>query len=242
MIELHGITIANNPKQPLAEGLSVDLAQGTLTALIGRNGCGKSTLLRAISGAQRPLKGTVSINGVDPARTPAAKLAQTVAVVTTESVRVRNLTCRELVAIGRSPHTGLLGRLSAHDEAAVDAALNAVGMSGFAGRQVTQMSDGETRRIMLARALAQDTPAILLDEPTSFLDVGGRYEICELLGRLAHEQQKTILYSTHELEPAMRYADNILLLSGRSGLLLPPADMRLAPEFKALLGGRTLSL
>ena len=213
MIELQNITIANNPKHPLLQGQSLSIPRATLTALIGRNGCGKSTLLRAMAGIQRPLQGTVTINGVDVSHASARKLARLVAVITTESIKVDNLTCRQLVSYGRAPHTGMLGRLSASDEQIVDEALQTVGMEQFAQRKVGQISDGEGRRILLARALAQQTPVILLDEPTSFLDVPGRYEISALLGRLAREQGKTIVYSTHELDPAYLNADNLLYMS-----------------------------
>lgn len=232
MIELHDISIANDSARPLISNQSLTIASGSLTALIGRNGCGKSTLLRVLSGAQRAACGRVIINNLDVARASARELALTIAVITTESVRVENLTCRQLVSYGRSPHTGLLGRLTPADEAIVGNALEAVGMTEFADRRVSRISDGEGRRIMLARALAQETPVILLDEPTSFLDVPGRYGIAALLGRLAREQGKTILYSTHELEPAFREADNILLMRPEGLLLLPPDEMRLSAEFK----------
>lgn len=234
MIELQNITIANDPKRPLVARRSLTLCEGTLTALIGRNGCGKSTLLRAISGEQNPIEGKVLINGLDTAGALPRELAALVAVITTESVRVSNLTCRELVSYGRSPHTGLFGRLSEKDNQIIDESLVAVGMTDFANRKVTEISDGESRRIMLARALAQQTPVILLDEPTSFLDVPGRYEIASLLSRLAHDEHKTILYSTHELDPAFRYADMMLLMHSCDLTLSSPADMRTNPDFTAL--------
>lgn len=232
MIELQDITIANDSARPLISNQSLTIASGSLTALIGRNGCGKSTLLRVLSGTQRAASGRVIINNLDVARASARDLAMSIAVITTESVRVENLTCRQLVGYGRSPHTGLLGRLTPADEAIVDSALEAVGMTAFADRRVSRISDGEGRRIMLARALAQETPVILLDEPTSFLDVPGRYEIAALLGRLAREQGKTILYSTHELEPAFREADNILLMRPKGLLMLPPEKMKSSVEFQ----------
>lgn len=213
MIELRDLTIGNS--SPLLVEQNLTLPSNTLTALIGRNGSGKSTLLRVISGEQSPIAGEVIIGGINPAKVTTAELAKIVSVVTTESVRVRNLTCRQLIALGRSPYTGLFGKLSAKDEQKVDDALNAVGMGEFANRQITQISDGEMRRIMIARALAQDTPVMLLDEPTSFLDVPGRYEICRLLAELAHKHGKTILYSTHELEQARECADEIILIANR---------------------------
>lgn len=232
MIELMDLTIGN--ASPLLVKQTLHFAAGTLTALIGRNGSGKSTLLRVMSGAQKALAGEVTIGGVNPATASVSELARIVGVVGTESVRIRNLTCRELVSLGRSPHTGLFGRLNEHDVKAVNDAMGLVGMREFAERQVTEISDGEMRRVMIARALAQDTPVILLDEPTSFLDVPGRYEVCRLLARLTQERGKTIVYSTHELEPALQYANNIALLADKSLLMLPPADMRVNSQFKSL--------
>lgn len=223
MIQLRNISLANSPERQLIANQSVSIPGGTLTALIGRNGCGKSTLLRAMAGLRKPQQGEILINAINVGRASAAELARLVAVITTESPRVENLTCRQLVAYGRAPHTGLLGRLSAQDELIIDQALSTVGMQSFATRKISNISDGEGRRIMLARALAQQTPVILLDEPTSFLDVPGRYEIAALLRRLATEQGKTIVYSTHELEPAFRFANNILFMSAE-GLLLDPPD------------------
>lgn len=234
MIELQDVTIANSPASPLVSHQSLTIAPGTLTALIGRNGCGKSTLLRAMAGTQKPAEGLITINGLNTSRASARKLADTIAVITTESVRVRDLTCRELVAYGRAPHTGLLGRLSANDNEIIDRALQATGMSAFASRRVAHISDGESRRILLARALAQQTPVILLDEPTSFLDVPGRYEISALLGKLAHDEDKTIVYSTHELEPAFQHADNILLMRPEGFIMLPPERMRRCSGFNEL--------
>ncbi len=234
MISLNDLTISNSPERILLRDASLTLPDNTLTALIGRNGCGKSTLLRVIAGLQKPLGGSVTINGVNPHKAPAAKLASTVAVVTTDAPRVANLTCRELASLGRAPYTGLFGRLSAADRQRVDRAIAAVGMDSFASRRVTSLSDGEMRRIMIARALVQDTPAILLDEPTSFLDVPGRHEICSLLAALARNEGKTILYSTHELEPALRMAGYMLLIDGARATLLPPAAMRAHPPFRLL--------
>lgn len=210
MIELLNLTIANDPNRILLQNKSIHLEKGTLTALMGRNGSGKSTLLRVMAGLQKPVSGKVMIDGVDVCRAPAKQLSSLIAVITTENPRIENLTCRQLVAYGRAPHTGLLGRLSAEDEQIVDESLQLVGMQEFAQRKINHISDGERRRITLARALAQQTPVILLDEPTSFLDIPGRFEIAGLLARLCHDRQKTIVYSTHELAPAQEYADKIL--------------------------------
>ncbi len=238
MIELHNITIANDPQHPLVTGQSLSIPKATLTALIGRNGCGKSTLLRAMAGIQRPLSGEITIDGTNVDRASARTLARLVAVITTESPKVENLTCRQLVSYGRAPHTGMLGRLSAADGAIIDSALQTVGMVHFAERKVGRISDGEGRRIMLARALAQQTPVILLDEPTSFLDVPGRYEISALLRRLAREEGKTIVYSTHELDPAYLNADNILMMSAEGLRLGAPGSKAMQAVRRSFEGVR----
>lgn len=232
MIEFKNLTIGNSA--PLLVDQTLQFAPRTLTALIGRNGSGKSTLLRVMAGAQKAMKGQVTIDGLNPATASVSELAHKVAVVNTDTVKIRNLTCRQLVGMGRAPLTGLFGRLYSHDLKAVDDALADVGMTDLALRQVTEISDGEMRRVMIARALVQDTPVILLDEPTSFLDVPGRYEICRLLARLAHIHGKTIVYSTHELEPALKYADAVALLADLSLLMLPPDEIRVNQQFKSL--------
>lgn len=234
MIELKNLSIANDPKRTLLSDVSLTLEAGTLTAVIGRNGCGKSTLLRTLSGLQKPRTGSVFIEGHDCFRTPPRLLSRMVATVSTDIVRIDNLTCREMVGMARSPYTGLLGRLSDGDSRIVDSALASVGMESFASRQVSRLSDGETRRVMIARALAQSTPVILLDEPTGFLDVPGRYEICALLGRLAREQKKTIVFSTHELEPAFAQADSVALIHNCGLLVLPPEQMSRQPVYRQL--------
>lgn len=231
MIELRDLSIGNDKHNELVSKQTLTLGRATLTALTGRNGCGKSTLLRVMSGLQKPMGGKVMIDGRDIGEMSARQRATTVAIVTSEAVRAECLTCREFVGLGRSPHTGLFGRLDNEDRRHVAEALAATGMSGFAERRVTELSDGEKRRVMLAHALAQDTPVILLDEPTSFLDVPGRFEICELLSRLAHEQDRTIVYSTHELQPALHFSDNILFMRPEGLMLASPADMSVRPEF-----------
>lgn len=242
MIQFQDISISNSPGKLLVTGLTQTLAPGTLTALIGRNGCGKSTLLRVLAGLQRPSCGKIMLGELNPHKATTTELAASVAVVTTSGVNVRRLTCTEMVSIGRSPHTGVFGRLNRQDQEIVEQAMEAVGMQDFGKREVSTLSDGETRRIMIARALAQDTPIILLDEPTSFLDVPGRYDVCELLGSLARQRRKTIFYSTHELEPAMKYADSIMLIANGKALTLPPEEMRRSEAFKDLTGGRILAI
>lgn len=192
---------------------SLDFPSTSLTALIGRNGSGKSTLLRAIAGINDSFSGKVMIEGQKIKDIPSGERAKLLSFVNTERPRITNLTARDVVGMGRAPYTDWIGRLSAADEEIVTDSLAKVGMTDYADRQLATMSDGECQRVMIARALAQDTPVILLDEPTSFLDLPSRYELVELLSRLAHDSGKTILFSTHELDIALRRADWVALLA-----------------------------
>ncbi|MCM1532677.1 MAG: ABC transporter ATP-binding protein [Ruminococcus flavefaciens] len=211
MIELHQFSIGYG-EHGLLSNVNVTIGNGCLTALIGRNGSGKSTLLRAIAGLNKNYAGHININGHDMTGMKAEQLARNLAYVSTERTRIPNLRCRDVVALGRAPYTDWLGRLGHNDSIIVDRALETVGMANYAERTMDTMSDGECQRIMIARALAQDTPIILLDEPTSFLDLPNRYELCNLLGRLAHNQEKCILFSTHELDIAMKMCDYLAVV------------------------------
>lgn len=185
----------------------------SITALIGRNGAGKSTLLRAIAGLRKFDEGGGYISGEEIEKMSPAALAKLISFVTTERTRIPYMNCRAIVAAGRSPYTDWRGVLSDADNAIVDHSLERVGMTHYASRSMVGMSDGECQRIMIARALAQDTPIILLDEPTSFLDLPGRWESVELLRGLARDEGKCIVYSTHELDIALRLADEIALIA-----------------------------
>jgi iron complex transport system ATP-binding protein len=144
------------------------------------------------------------------------RLAETIGFVSTERVRVTNLRVRDVVALGRTPYTDWTGRLSPEDTAAVEGALEQVGMSDFHAKHIDTLSDGEAQRVMTARVLAQDTPVILLDEPTAFLDFYARREVCELLARLAHEYGKTIIFSSHELDLVREFADGQMEIADSS--------------------------
>ncbi len=225
MITLHDFSIGYG-MQTLLCGVEAEIEKGKLTALIGRNGTGKSTLLRAIAGLNRRYSGRIMLDGRNTADMRAAELAKQLAFVTTERIRIANLRCEQVVALGRAPYTDWIGRMQDADREIVRQSLASVGMEEYAGRTMDKMSDGECQRIMIARALAQSTPVILLDEPTSFLDMPNRYELCTLLARLAHEEGKCILFSTHELDIALSTADAIALIDPPQLHCLPTAKMR----------------
>ena len=209
----------------LIENLSATVERGALTALVGRNGTGKSTLLRAIAQLGEVLSGEILLDGRPLQTLAPSEMASMVAFVTTDKVRIANLRCRDVVALGRAPYTNWIGRMQEQDKAIVEQALESVGMSDYADKTMDRMSDGECQRIMIARALAQQTPMILLDEPTAFLDMPNRYELCTLLRRLAHEEQKCILFSTHELDIALSLCDAIALIAPPELHILPTDDM-----------------
>lgn len=211
MIELHNFSIGYGDRL-LLDNVNASFKKGQLIALIGRNGTGKSTLLRAIAGLNRHYSGEVLIDGKNIRTLRPEEKARTISFVTTERTRIANLRCEDVVAIGRAPYTNWIGRMQDIDKEIVRESLTAVSMTEYAGRTMDKMSDGECQRIMIARALAQDTPAILLDEPTSFLDMPNRYELVALLQSLAHTKEKCVLFSTHELDVALQMCDSIALV------------------------------
>lgn len=190
---------------------------GMLTCLIGANGAGKSTLLRTIAGFQLPLEGTVLLGGDDVRALSPRQRAERMAVVLTDRPDVMCTTVWEMVATGRAPFTGFWGRLSGKDRDIVTRSLRLVGIEWMADRTVASLSDGERQKVMIAKALAQQTPIILLDEPTAFLDYPSRVEVMQLLLNIAHEEHKTVLLSTHDLDLALHTADRIWLFEKERG-------------------------
>ena len=239
MIELRDFSIGYGQRR-LLEDVNVTIPSRNLTALIGRNGTGKSTLLRAVAGLNRNYSGHIDIDGKDIRSVAPDEMARMMALVTTERVRVSGLKCEDVVAIGRAPYTNWMGRLQEQDREIVAESLKAVGMEAYARRTMDRMSDGECQRVMIARALAQDTPVMLLDEPTSFLDLPNRYELCTLLAKLAHEQGKCILFSTHELDIALALSDSIALIDPPRLHCLPTEEMRRSGHIERLFNNPSL--
>lgn len=224
MIKLNDITLSFGSRT-LIERASAHFECGRMTALLGRNGTGKSTLLRAIASLGEVQGGVIEIGGRDLCDLSNAELARMVAFVNTERVSVEAMTAYDLVAVGRSPYTDWSGRLRSSDHEAIERSIRIAGVEHLADRYVDTLSDGECQRVMIAKALAQDTPAILLDEPTSYLDMPNRYELCTLLGRLAHDEGKCVLFSTHELDIALTLSDNIALVDTPQLLYMPTGEM-----------------
>lgn len=207
ILETRNLTVGYAGRIVLRD-LDLSLGAGELTVLIGANGSGKSTLLRTLSGAQPALAGEVIVDGRAVKNMRPSELARRMALVLTDRRGGGGLTLSELVAIGRHPYSGFFGRLSADDRRAVADAIAAVGLSHMAQSYVAAMSDGERQKAMIARAIAQDTPLIVLDEPTAFLDVSSRFEVMELLRRQC-KAGKTILLSSHDIAPSLEVADRV---------------------------------
>ena len=225
MIELKELALGYG-QRTLLEMVNARMTGGQLIALLGRNGAGKSTLLRAMMGLEKPQSGEIILQGKNITSLKPEKLARNISFVTTDKVRIANLRCKDVVALGRAPYTNWIGQLQPEDQSRVDNAMRLVGMTDYAEKTMDKMSDGECQRIMIARALAQDTPVILLDEPTAFLDLPNRYELCSLLARLAHDEGKCIFFSTHELDIALSLADSIALIDPPQLVCLPTDEMR----------------
>jgi iron complex transport system ATP-binding protein len=196
----------------VASDLTASICQGELTCLLGANGVGKSTLMRTLASFQPRLGGQILLQGTSIDSYTDKQLSRIIGVVLTEKPDVKNLTVRELVGLGRSPYTDFWGRLTSADYAIVDESIACVGIEPLSRRFIDTLSDGERQKVMIAKALAQQTPIIYLDEPTAFLDFPSKVETMQLLRRLARERQKTIFMSTHDLELALQVADTLWLM------------------------------
>lgn len=199
----------------VVEDISLSLPCGRLVCLLGPNGAGKSTLLRTLCGFQPPIEGTVTISGSDITTMSAAEVARLVSVVLTDRPLTPSLTAAEMVGMGRAPYTGFWGRLSDEDRRLVSEAMQTVGIAPLATRRMGRLSDGERQKVMIAKALAQHTPVIVLDEPTAFLDYPSKVAVMKTLARLAHDEGKTILMSTHDLELAAQLGDELMEIENK---------------------------
>ena len=193
--------------KPLFSNINLTLHKNSLTCLVGANGIGKTTFLRTLAGLQRPLSGVVEIDGNAISTLSPAQISRLVSVVLTDKVADSLITVNELVAMGRMPYTGFLGRLSDNDQKIVADSISRLGIDNISDCRLQEISDGQRQRAFIARALAQQTRIIILDEPTAFLDFRSRAEVMELLQNLAHNDGKSVLLSTHELDLAKRFGD-----------------------------------
>ena len=224
MIELRSAGVSRGGR-PVLEDVTLTVREGGWTTLIGANGAGKSTLLLAVAGAVAHT-GAVAVGGQDPRRTPAPKRARQIAIVWQNPLLPLDMTVEEYVMLGRTPHLGMLGRAGAHDRRAAAEALGRLDLGRLAARELGALSGGERQRATLARALAQEAPVLLLDEPTTALDVGRQQEALELVGELRAERGLTVLGAMHDLTLAGQYAERLALLdAGRLICHGPPAEV-----------------
>lgn len=221
----------------LAEHLNLSLRLGELTCLLGPNGIGKTTLMRTLAGMHAPLSGNVLLEGTDIHHLKVHHLAQRISVVLTDRVEIGNLTAYSVVTMGRYPYTGWLGQFDAEDKHVVQWAIQTTGIEHLVEKQLHHLSDGERQKVMIARALAQDTPLILLDEPTVHLDLPNRISIVNLLRRLVREIGKAALMSTHDLDLALQCADKIWLMHDDTLQAGVPEDLILNGAIKQVFQG-----
>lgn len=231
-IHINDLSIGYRTKHEIkrvASHIQARICSGELTCLLGENGVGKSTLLRTLSAFQPKLEGEITVLGREVDRYSDKELSTTIGVVLTEKCDIRNMSVRELVEMGRSPYTGFWGRLGKADKRIVEESIALVRIGNLASRMVHTLSDGERQKVMIAKALAQETPVIFLDEPTAFLDFPSKVEIMQLLHYLTRSMNKTIFLSTHDLELALQIADKVWLMDRTNGITTgTPEDLALS--------------
>lgn len=232
-ITLEQLSVGYKGFSPVVTDINVEIKSGELTCLIGSNGIGKSTLLKTLTGFLPKLGGRLLLDGRDIDLLSQRERAKYISIVLTYKADVQNLSVAEMVGMGRMPYTGFWGKLNDDDREIVAEAINMVGINHLKDRMVQTLSDGERQKVMIAKALAQQTPIILLDEPTSFLDFPSKVEMLQLLHRLAKETDKVVFLSTHDLELALRIADLLVELD-KNGLHVVPAE-KVQSEISKLL-------
>ena len=200
-------------KNTIANNLNLSLETGQLIAIVGANGIGKSTLLRTLTGIQKPLAGNVNLNGKDIHSFYPLEMAQNLSLVLTEKLPPSNLTVFELIALGRQPYTNWLGKLSHEDIEKVNQAIALTHIEHLANKKHHEISDGQLQIVLIARALAQDTPLIILDEPTTHLDLFHKVSVFKLLKKLSQETNKCILFSTHDIDLAIQLSDEMIVMT-----------------------------
>ena len=234
IISLSQLSVGYTLSHPVISDINLELRSGQLACLIGENGIGKSTLLKTLTGFLPKLKGSLLLGNRDIESFSQRELARQVSIVLTQKPDVQNLTIEEIIGLGRSPYTGFFGRLRAEDRKVVDDAIATMGIEKLRGRMIQTLSDGERQKVMIAKALAQETSVILLHEPTAFLDFPSKAETFQTLRRMAHERDKLILLSTHDLELAVRFADN--LLEVREGRLKEVSAADVKASMQTIMG------
>lgn len=218
----------------VATNINIDLHQGELIGLVGPNGIGKSTLLRTLSKVQKPLQGEVFINNRTLTQFNSNDLAKAMSLVLTEQIASKNLSVFELVALGRQPYTNWVGNLSSNDISIVNNAISQTNIQDIKHKKCYELSDGQLQKVLIARALSQDTDLIILDEPTTHLDMYHKAFILKLLQKLVKETNKTILFSSHEIDLAIQLCDKIILMTKENTVIDSPCNLIANNSFNGL--------
>ena len=245
MLKVVDLNIGYKPRDKASAILSeVSLLamENDLIAVIGRNGIGKTTLLKTLAGILKPLSGRVEMYSKEISRIHRKELARMIAYVSTELVNSPNMTVYDLVALGRHPHTGWYGQLDSADHDVIHRAIGFLHLDKLAGKSLAEISDGERQRALIARALAQDTSIIIMDEPAAFLDVVNRYEVMLMLRKICRAENKTVIFSTHDLSMALHEADKMWLLLPEKCLEGSPEDVILSGKLNDLFKGSKMQL
>jgi iron complex transport system ATP-binding protein len=227
--------LSSTAKGVILPPINASLTPGELVTLVGRNGIGKSTFLRTLVGLQAAIDGLIEINGKPLYAYNREELSHLMCFISTGITRIPHLKVFDLVALGRFPYTGWLGKLKVNDKMVIYDALEMVGLRTMAWRNVDTLSDGERQRTLIARALVQDTPIMILDEPTAYLDVIHKYEVMDLLRQIAHKENKIVLFSTHDLNIAQDMVDKIWLITKSEMVEGAPEDMVMSSTFEKLV-------
>jgi len=243
ILQSEGLSIGYFSKkkpQVIASEISFNFSEGILISLVGANGIGKSTLLRTLSGMQKAIGGNVLIHDKQLRSYHPIELATLLSVVLTEAPTSKNLSVLEFVSLGRQPHTNWMGNLSVTDKEKVLRSLTQTDIVDLKHRHCFELSDGQMQRVAIARALAQDTSIILLDEPTTHLDLYHRANILKLLKKLAQDTRKTILFSTHEIDLAIQLSDQMILMTEQGTLIDAPKQLIKNGHFNDLFPADTI--
>ena len=218
----------------IASAINIELKQGELIGLVGANGIGKSTLLRTLTSIQQPLAGTIQLNDRHLEDYASIELAKTMSLVLTEQLMSKNLSVFELIALGRQPYTNWVGNLSETDKSVIQTAIEQTNLTDLKHRKCFELSDGQLQKVMIARALAQDTNLIILDEPTTHLDMYHKAYILKLLQKLAKDTNKTILFSSHEIDLAIQLCDTMIVMTSNEVITDSPCNLIEKSVFETL--------
>jgi len=218
----------------IANNINIELNQGELIGLVGANGIGKSTLLRTLTSIQQPLEGNIHLNEKALENYSAIELAKTMSLVLTEQLMSKNLSVFELIALGRQPYTNWVGNLSENDFSIINKAIEQTNLSNLKHRKCFELSDGQFQKVMIARALAQDTNLIILDEPTTHLDMYHKAYILKLLQKLAKDTNKTILFSSHEIDLAIQLCNTMVVMTNSQVISDSPYNLIEKSVFESL--------